>query len=90
MLKMVLRRIKMYINEIYRAVCGESGLIGLPCLIIRMQGCNLNCNYCDTDYAQEVRDEAVVDMEVAINKIESELKLLPNKIKYVIPCCTSW
>ena len=38
----------MYVNEIYRAISGESGLTGLPCLIIRMQGCNLKCNYCDT------------------------------------------
>ena len=74
----------MYVNEIYRAVCGESGLIGLPCLIIRMQGCNLNCNYCDTEYARNISDDTVVDVEDIIPKIESELKLLPSKIKYVM------
>lgn len=39
------------INEIFYSIQGESTNAGLPCIFIRLTGCNLRCNYCDTEYA---------------------------------------
>ena len=39
------------INEIYVSVQGESTHTGLPCIFIRLTGCNLRCSWCDTAYA---------------------------------------
>ena len=39
------------INEIYLSVQGESTHTGLPCIFIRLTGCNLRCAWCDTAYA---------------------------------------
>ena len=39
------------VNEIYHSIQGESTYSGLPCLFIRLTGCNLRCTYCDTEYA---------------------------------------
>ena len=39
------------INEIYLSVQGESSHTGLPCVFIRLTGCNLRCSWCDTAYA---------------------------------------
>ena len=39
------------INEIYLSVQGESTRTGLPCIFIRLTGCNLRCSWCDTAYA---------------------------------------
>ena len=39
------------INEIYLSVQGESTHTGLPCIFIRLSGCNLRCSWCDTAYA---------------------------------------
>lgn len=41
------------ISEIYRAIQGEGWHSGLPCTLVRLQGCNLRCEFCDTPYAQD-------------------------------------
>lgn len=38
------------IKEIFESVQGEGPYIGYNQLFIRFCGCNLTCNYCDTDY----------------------------------------
>ena len=40
------------ISEIYQTLIGESTYSGMPCILIRLGGCNLNCSYCDTKYAK--------------------------------------
>jgi 7-carboxy-7-deazaguanine synthase len=39
------------INEIYLSVQGESTWVGLPCVFVRLTGCDSRCSYCDTEYA---------------------------------------
>ncbi|MCD6572964.1 MAG: radical SAM protein [Thermoplasmata archaeon] len=41
----------MKINEIFYSLQGEGIDAGLPTIFIRLTGCNLRCNYCDTRYA---------------------------------------
>ena len=41
----------LVVNEIYLSLQGESTFAGLPCVFIRLTGCNLRCSYCDTAYA---------------------------------------
>ena len=36
------------IYEIYQSVQGESTLAGMPCTFVRLAGCPLRCDYCDT------------------------------------------
>ena len=40
----------MYIVEIYKSVQGESSFAGLPCIFVRLAGCNLRCTWCDSEY----------------------------------------
>jgi 7-carboxy-7-deazaguanine synthase len=40
----------MQITEIYRSIQGESSYAGLPCVFIRLTGCNLRCSWCDSEY----------------------------------------
>jgi 7-carboxy-7-deazaguanine synthase len=40
----------MYLIEIYKSVQGESSFAGLPCIFVRLAGCNLRCNWCDSEY----------------------------------------
>jgi len=39
------------INEIFHSLQGETSRVGLPTVFIRLTGCPLRCNYCDTSYA---------------------------------------
>jgi len=41
----------LVITEIFRSLQGESTYAGLPCVFVRLTGCDLRCTYCDTTYA---------------------------------------
>lgn len=41
----------LMVNEVFYSIQGESTRAGLPCVFIRLMGCHLRCNYCDTEYA---------------------------------------
>jgi 7-carboxy-7-deazaguanine synthase len=40
----------MQITEIYKSIQGESTHSGLPCVFVRLTGCNLRCSWCDSEY----------------------------------------
>ena len=40
----------MQITEIYASIQGESSFAGLPCIFVRLTGCNLRCVWCDSEY----------------------------------------
>jgi len=40
----------MQIIEIYKSLQGESSYAGLPCIFVRLAGCNLRCVWCDSEY----------------------------------------
>jgi len=55
------------IHEIFKSLQGESSHTGLPCIFIRLTGCNLRCGWCDTEYAfHEGSDKSVEDVLEAI------------------------
>jgi 7-carboxy-7-deazaguanine synthase len=40
----------MQITEIFKSIQGESTYAGLPCVFVRLTGCNLRCCWCDSEY----------------------------------------
>ena len=51
----------MQVTEIFRSIQGESTYAGLPCVFIRLTGCNLRCTWCDTDYAFYGGEKMTID-----------------------------
>jgi 7-carboxy-7-deazaguanine synthase len=39
------------VTEIFSSIQGETSKTGLPTVFIRLTGCPLRCQYCDTSYA---------------------------------------
>ena len=42
---------QLRIFEIFYSLQGESRSVGIPTVFVRLTGCPLRCNYCDTEYA---------------------------------------
>ena len=62
------------INEIYRSIQGESSYAGLPCVFVRLTGCNLHCSWCDTEYAfYEGKSMAVEDVVREVDHFKNNL-----------------
>lgn len=43
-------QVLLQVSELFYSIQGESTRAGLPCVFIRLSGCNLRCNYCDAAY----------------------------------------
>ena len=65
------------VNEIFYSIQGEGCYAGFPAIFVRLAGCNLKCEYCDTIYTLE----RTMSIEAILNRIEPLLA----RNKYQIP-----
>ena len=54
------------VNEIFYSLQGEGARQGEASIFIRLSGCNLKCDYCDTDYAEGEK----MSLEQIVNVIQ--------------------
>jgi 7-carboxy-7-deazaguanine synthase len=63
----------MQIIEIYKSLQGESSHAGLPCIFVRLAGCNLRCSWCDSEYTFKG------GVRMTLDEVEREVhRLSPN------------
>ncbi|AMP89324.1 7-carboxy-7-deazaguanine synthase QueE [Legionella pneumophila] len=60
---------QLRITEIFHSLQGESVTVGLPTVFVRLTGCPLRCQYCDTAYAFSGGE--VVEIDDILNKVAS-------------------
>lgn len=58
----------MHIIEIYKSLQGESTFTGLPCIFVRLAGCNLRCAWCDSEYT------FAGGKKFSLDEVEAEVK----------------
>ncbi len=51
------------VNEVFTSIQGESTHAGKLCFFIRLSECNLNCSYCDTEYAKTAKNSKEYSIE---------------------------
>lgn len=51
----------LYYHEVFLSVQGESTGAGLPCVFIRLYGCNMTCTYCDQPQTKKDRHKISVE-----------------------------
>ncbi len=51
----------LIVNEIFLSLQGEGTRAGLPCVLVRLAGCNLRCRWCDTRYAWDTGEAMSTD-----------------------------
>lgn len=60
------------INEIFYSIQGESSLIGMPTVFVRLTGCPMRCTYCDTAYAfHEGQQQEIEEIIQEIKKFDT-------------------
>ncbi len=60
---------RLRINEIFHSLQGEADAVGFPTVFVRLTGCPLRCQYCDTEYAFHVGDWH--DIESIVERVRS-------------------
>jgi len=57
---------RLRVNEIFYSLQGEADAVGYPTVFVRLTGCPLRCQYCDTEYAFHAGDW--LDLDVIVER----------------------
>ena len=61
-----MKKIKLKVNEIFYSIQGEGANVGMPAIFIRLSGCNLHCDFCDTQHGRFI--------EMSVEQILQKIK----------------
>ena len=69
----------MVITEIFKSIQGEGTRAGLPCIFVRLTGCNLRCTWCDTAYAFHGGNKmSVEEVLVRVDELAGRVEGMPG------------
>jgi 7-carboxy-7-deazaguanine synthase len=76
------------ISEIFYSLQGESNSVGLPTVFVRLTGCPLRCNYCDTTYAFSGGQKmSLADILTEIKKYDCKIICVTGGEPLAQPAC---
>ena len=63
------------VSEIFASIQGEGLRQGEPTIFVRLTGCNLRCDFCDTKYSWEGGDD--ISVQQVIEQVKHRHKEFP-------------
>jgi len=60
----------LIVNELFYSLQGEGPHQGLKTVFVRLQGCNLRCKYCDTEYAQDLKGGREIELDEVVGTVK--------------------
>ncbi len=66
----------MVLIELYTSVQGESSFAGMPCIFVRLAGCNLRCSWCDSEYTFSGGEKFSIDQVEQKIAAQAPVKLI--------------
>lgn len=66
---------QLRVTEIFHSLQGEAATVGLPTAFVRLTGCPLRCQYCDTEYAFSGGE--LIELEEILRQVGTK------KVRYV-------
>lgn len=72
------------INEMFQTIQGEGYYTGTPSVFIRLQGCSINCKWCDTKYTWTCLDKNKISYEELIQKNKPSAKWSSTNIETIL------
>lgn len=73
----MLSTLSLKISEIFFSLQGEGPLVGCPTYFIRLFGCNLDCCWCDTQYARKGNNYQILTISDILNHWEKNYPYIP-------------
>lgn len=64
-----MQKAEIQISELFYSIQGEGLLAGRPSVFIRLAGCPLRCDFCDTKYAHDPKAGAEMMVDELVDKI---------------------
>ena len=58
------------IIELFSSISGEGGTSGVPATFVRVAGCNLRCDFCDTKYSFDLNDSSIMTFPQILEKVK--------------------
>lgn len=69
MIEQAVKSERLRINEIFHSLQGEADSVGFPTVFVRLTGCPLRCQYCDTEYA--FHSGEWFDLDAILQRVQS-------------------
>jgi organic radical activating enzyme len=63
----------LYVQEIFPTIQGEGNFVGYPAVFVRLNGCNLQCDFCDTEF-EDFKKISLENILSEINKFSQNSK----------------